>query len=55
MPDRVCFPSSWRHHGTQALTCSSFAAAKDPKAIWDESEVVDAVEDDIQDDRLVPE
>mmetsp|Transcript_15196 Transcript_15196/g.41167 ORF Transcript_15196/g.41167 Transcript_15196/m.41167 type:complete len:191 (+) Transcript_15196:2236-2808(+) len=30
-------------------------AAKDPKAIWDESEVVDAVEDDIEDSRQIPE
>jgi len=33
----------------------SIAAAKDPKAIWDDDEVVDHVEDDIDDDRQIPE
>lgn len=31
------------------------AARKDPKEIWDESEVVDVVEDDIDDGRTIPE
>jgi hypothetical protein len=31
------------------------AARKDPKAIWDDSEVTDAVDDDIDDGRAVPE
>jgi hypothetical protein len=31
------------------------AARKDPKEIWDESEVLDVVEDDIDDGRTIPE
>lgn len=31
------------------------AARKDPKEIWDESEIQDVVEDDIDDGREVPE
>lgn len=46
----VCGP-----RGTKSCTCSLAAARKDPKEIWDESEVVDVVEDDIDDGREVPE
>ena len=44
---------------TERLSAYSFlhtcnAAMKDPKAIWGDDEVTDAVEDDIDDGREVP-
>jgi len=36
------------------VACWPHAAIKDPKAIWDDDEVTDAVEDDIDDGRIVP-
>lgn len=47
-------------HSYLPLSCTSLtpilpAARKDPKEIWDESEIVDMVEDDIDDGRTVPE
>ena len=44
--------------GNTPVTChvgsAPHAALKDPKAIWDDDEVTDAVEDDIEDGRQVP-
>ena len=36
------------------IRCPFVIALKDPKAIWDDDEVTDAVEDNIDDGRQVP-
>lgn len=40
--------------GRQPVFWLECAGIKDPKEIWDEDEVTDAVEDDVDDGREVP-